>query len=212
MNDYPISLVTDVFVNPQKVREFALKQDFNTTGHWHGARSKDLHFIAPQIRDHIVFTVLTQYHKDTTNVDLEVKSHFQLIPKNQRFEGFIHQDPSSLLSILYLDDIYMPGQGTSFYRLKDAFLLHDVTQIKQESFENGSISKENQQLRKKHNAQYEKLCSIENIFNSMAVFPGMMPHKADCLQHAQSDRLTVITTINFKHDSPRDRKNKLGKC
>ena len=121
MINFPTLIVDNFYEEPDKIREFALKQDFlESPGNYPGKRTKPLHELNEELFFGFVTKIMTIYYPDV-EVDWNVQTSFwkvntldpdPLSPKNM---GWIHQDGCLAAGVVYLSPGFDSGLGTKIY-------------------------------------------------------------------------------------------------
>ena len=210
--NYP-TIVTDNFLpDPDLIRNFGLQQEFfmSSDNSWPGGRTDKLSSIAPWLDNMIMRAVLSQYYDISQDIliDVKVNSYFQLVSGTG--DGWVHNDPSILTSILYLTPDLSTEYGTSIMRLKNANYNSEYDKSRKNSFKNNSVTEEEKEARNLHNSQFEEIVKVNNRYNRMVSFEGFQYHKGDGpSNHSEipEQRLTLISFFYemYSKDSPVDR-------
>ena len=160
----PSFVVVDHFYkNPDRIREFALKQNFVENPKYHkGKRAIDPSFRFPELKTQFQ-TILG---KTITNWDTyEVNGCFQYCIAEDK--AVYHCDLQTYAGIIYLTPDAPPQAGTSFYRSKHSKkmkLEDDVDSV----FSTGNYD----------STQFELVDTVGNVYNRLILFDAKMFHAA----------------------------------
>ncbi len=203
----PSTIVDGFFHNPYEIRKHGLDSaqhisvDQNKTM-YRGKRSKCLSEIHPVLFDHINRKILSSFY-DLSHENISWKSEIKYQLTDESFgDGWVHTDyyrPSLLTGIIYLTPNAPLECGTSLYQPKDmaANQLHD--QIKKRGNEDIELRMSDHyfECRKENNDQFEKILTVNNLFNRLFVFDSHYFHCADRFFGKTRDdsRLTLVIFI-----------------
>ena len=204
---FPTTIIDNFFDNPYDVRKLALSTKFypNDDGRWPGARSTGIHNIDKELHSFVANKILSIFY-DTNHVDqytLEltfqhiIPSHEKNSPLNR---GFIHRDHVLLGGVIYLDEEYEEGIGTSIYTPKKSWysssgynhLSSDVNTLKIEKYKskgNYSCSSDEMEMWNKHRDRFNETIKVQNVFNRCILFDGTSFHGVPSF--GTKDRLTM---------------------
>ena len=197
---YPITIVDNFLDDPDKIVDFAMKQEFYpNTGSWPGSRTKQISELDLSLYDYLCVKILSLFHSEVDSWDFEMS--FQLItpyskrqhdPKNR---GWIHTDRGgpSFAGIIYLNKNPEIDTGTSIYKQKNGWSTQFFSSltVKERFYRGEEISDEEYNDGwNLLNSQYEETIAVENIYNRMLLFNCNTYHGAKTFGKNQ-DRLTL---------------------
>ena len=156
-------VVDNFYKNPDKMREFALKQNFVENPKYHkGKRAIDSSFRFPELK--IQFESILG--KQITNWDMyEVNGCFQYCIAEDK--AVYHCDLQTYAGIIYLTPDAPPQAGTSFYRSKH------TKKMKLEEDDDIVFSTGNYD-----STQFELVDTVGNLYNRLILFDAKMFHAA----------------------------------
>ena len=159
---FPTTIVDGFFDNPDKIRQFALEQEFHSdkTGKWPGLRSSQLFELSPIIFNNICQKMLALFFTAEQTYSYDIASYFQIV-SGKFNSGWVHKDPSIITAMLYLTP--ESSSGTSLYLNKN-ISYDDTTFIedKIESYKLGTDSAKAKKSRELHNQNYEEILSASD--------------------------------------------------
>ena len=217
MNNIIPSTVIDGFLNdPYEVRAYGLKvaNQFDVDNRnitYRGERSKCLSEIHPLLFDLINRKILSSfYNLQTENISWVSEIKYQLTDGSFG-DGWVHTDyyrPSLLTGILYLTPDAPLHSGTSLYRSKNIVSNQLHEDIKKQANRDIELRTSNYylQCKKENNKQFEKILTVNNLFNRLFVFDSSYYHCADHFFGNTRDdsRLTLVIFISelFVNQTP----------
>jgi hypothetical protein len=191
---FPTTIIDGFFDDPDKIREFALKQEFKSdpNGRWPGERSENLENINNILFQDIVSRMLSLFFSNGSDFNYRATSKFQLVNGNYK-SGWVHQDLYTVSSIIYLT----PGStsGTSLYSKKNIeYNLDEQAVNKIEKYIRGT---DDPVALKINNNMFEETLNIKGLYNRMILFDSSLYHAAHdffgCDKY--DSRLTLNTFI-----------------
>jgi hypothetical protein len=207
----PVTIVDGFFDDPDAVREFALSQPFpNKAGNYPGYRTDPLHVINPELHRIATLRMLSLFY----NLKVEhvkwsdASIVFHKMPPSYK-SGWIHTDgapgdPDAFLSgVVYLNPkVSNPFiSGTSIYRQIN--VLEEAQSIangkKMYDFYKDEISLDEYEKHQKiNNDCYEETGRIGNVYNRLALYDSLIPHRPNILEgFTNEDRLTMVAFIKL---------------
>ncbi len=197
---YPTVIVDDFFDNPQKVRNFSNKLEYekDPEGRWPGERTKGLHEIDYNFFNHVHLKILSVlYPNDFRKINYSASSCFQKISAKRHMNpGWIHKDVGSeITGIIYLSD--HKNCGTSLWKNKN-FFDTDNTMVEKRKFNKSeSYNKNEKDILTKHNNNFKSIMKVDSIFNRLVLFDSHHHHSAENFldKDVKDDRLTLVTFI-----------------
>lgn len=201
---FPTICVDNFFEEPEKIRNFALSQKFNTSldGQYPGMRTDYLHKINPVFFNYFtekLFSIFYNFEVETVN--WTISTQFQLIKSynDERVnQGWIHLDDLSLFAgIVYLNEIPNPLSGTSIYDLKNNEEFNSDQLMKHKFYKNEISDMELYiSTLEKNNNKFEKTIQFQNKFNRLVAFDGNTYHKIDSFSNNNDPRLTLVFFVH----------------
>jgi len=212
MQTIPVTVLDNFFDNPDKVRNWALQQEYlpDPEGRWPGLRTKCIHELHDpffQLTCRKFFSQFYEFHEEK-EIQWTVSMVFQIV--NEEYDsGWIHsdQETSQITGIVYLSPNSNLNGGTSIYREKSNLLQHTIrnNEYKEDSYLNKMSIEDAKQYKKEHNAQFEETIRVSNIYNRLIAFDSHLHHAAqDFFGEGQDSRLTLVFFVNklFVNNSP----------
>jgi hypothetical protein len=196
MTFIPTIIVDDFLDDGIRIKEYALKQDFNVSSpRWPGKRTECLSKINYTLYNSIILKTLKLF-SPTNILDYQVEMFFQKIDSDYG-QGWVHQDKEDFTMLLNLtesdEDI---NYGTSFYKLKDPIAndfseQYDLMIGKGDNLENNNLEKY-REITKEHNSKYEKVVDVRGQFNRLLCFDSNLFHAANSFKLESGERLSLI--------------------
>jgi len=195
---FPTTIVDGFFDNPDKIRQFALEQEFHRdeTGRWPGIRSSQLFKLSPIIFNNICQKMLSLFFTAEQTYSYDIASYFQIV--NGEFNsGWVHKDPSIITAMLYLTPDSF--SGTSLYLNKN-ISYDDTTFVedKIESYKLGTDSAKAKKSRELHNQNFEEMLNVKGIYNRLLIFDSNIYHAAHDF-FGDSNEDSRLTLVSFVH-------------
>jgi hypothetical protein len=208
---FPTICVDNFYTNPNKIREFALSQEFSATTQipWPGKRTRSLDmldsFIFKNFCDKLFS--LTFDFKKTNNLKYSVETYFQIMEPAQYAdinEGWVHLDYKTYAGVIYLTPDMGLDCGTSIYRSKNCLSGPINMNEKQDMYLNFDTSKSKfyQQKIKENNELFEETISFKNIYNRLVAYDGFQYHGVP--KFLGSDQKPRLTQVFFVHEISSD--------
>ncbi len=213
MKNIPALCIDDFYSNPDRVREFALKQDYYPAqeGNYPGKRTRDLDDIDKEFFEQFCAKLLSLFFDlNTTHVNYQITTSFQLIPSmdpdpdNPKNLGWVHYDDDVIFAgVIFLTPNIDLNCGTSIFKLVDPEKL-DQTPAKVEFYKNGVDLNYNQQIVSHRNAYVETI-RFNNVYNRLIAFDANCAHGVNSYYSNSEPRLTqvfFVKKIDSKTPSP----------
>lgn len=198
MQTIPVTVLDNFFDNPDKVRTWALQQEYfaDPSGRWPGLRSKELVELNEPFFHFVCKKFFAQFYNLDEEIEWVVSMRFQTVHKGYE-AGWVHSDEerSQITGIIYLTPNSNLGGGTSIYREKSNLIkaVHQSNDIKINSYLNKITIKEAEEYRKAHNDQFEETIRVANIYNRLVSFDSHLHHSAQSFFGENDDaRLTLV--------------------
>lgn len=189
---FPTTIIDNFFDDPYAVRKLALSTKFypNNDGRWPGARSDMISNIDYELFEHIASKILSTFYDLNQIKSYDLYSSFQhIVPRyertNPRSRGFIHRDQFLMGGIVYLNEEYEDGIGTSIYTPKKSWycttshkmLSDSVNNLKINCYTNKSEIADNEvKMWNKHRDRFNETITVQNVFNRCLLFDGSTFH------------------------------------
>jgi hypothetical protein len=201
MKYFPTLCVDDFFDTPHRVREFALRQKYETTSNmWAGARTDEIFNLDKQLFEMFSHKVISLF-MDTDDVDsLTLSARFQKIPRISTVhpelnQGWVHDDGENVFAgLVYLNPDPNPNSGTSMFSLKPETAPFDpeLSEIKRSLYD-GTLDDHSKAVAAiaKHNDKFVETAKFNNVFNRLVCYDASVFHKANSYDN-DDDRLTLV--------------------
>ena len=195
INTYvPTTIVDGFFDNPDKIREFALEQDFNSDdiGRWPGLRTSSLSTISPVVFNDFCQKILSLFFTAEQTYSYDVASYFQIV--SGKFNtGWVHKDPSIITAMLYLSP--KSSCGTSLYSKKN--ISFDDETYSNDKVKSYLLGSDNINSRKLNNQNFEEMVNVKGIYNRLLIFDSNIYHAAHDYfgENNEDSRLTLVSFI-----------------
>jgi len=207
---FPTTIIDNFFDDPYAVRKLALSTKFypNKDGRWPGARSDGINNIDYELFEHTASKVLSIFYDLNQIKSYNLYLSFQhIVPRyertNPRNRGFIHRDQFLLGGIVYLNEEYEDGIGTSIYTPKKSWycttshkMLSDrVNNLKINCYTNKSeIADDEVKMWNKHKDRFNETVTVQNVFNRCLLFDGTVFHGVP--NFGTKERLSMNVFLN----------------
>jgi hypothetical protein len=218
MRNFPVAIVDNFFKEPDKIRNFALHQEFKkfeNVSHA-GLVTDCLSIIEPNLYNEFLkkfFSIYYDFKFEELNWIVEAK--FQKTGDN--FEsGWIHQDSdqnanNKVAGIVYLTPNAPSQSGTSIYKTKDNILVPSINgQAKYAHYYANGNSEELKKLKELEKTQFYETINVSNIYNRLISFDADEYHAAqNYFGQYDESRLILVFFVNKldAHLTPLERAN-----
>jgi hypothetical protein len=161
-NIVPVVLLIDNFYeDPDKVRKFALAQDFNVKGNYPGGRTKSFATIDDKIKfENILGRKITYFPG-------EYNGSFQIVTGTNT--SWIHRDKTDFSVVVFLTPNPPPNGGTILYKHKQSGLERTSNQDEEKILNDDSYNEDN----------WHRMDRLGNKYNRAIMFQGRTSHKSD---------------------------------
>jgi hypothetical protein len=205
-NIIPSAIVDGFFNNPYEIRKYGLNAARHTLSNnnitYRGKRSKNLSEIHPLLFNTINQKILSSFYDlRSENISWRSEINYQLTDESYG-DGWVHTDyytPSLLTGIIYLNPDAPLDSGTSLYRPKNlvAKQLHEDVKKNANRDEGSRKTDYYNQCRIENNEQFEKILTVNNVFNRLFIFDSTYYHCADRFfgKTDEDSRLTLVIFI-----------------
>lgn len=166
-NALPSAIVVDNFLsNPDTVRQFALKQEYENGSDWYKGRRTFDRFLSTELK--YKFESLLGY-KINSWEDQPMNGRFQYCTPEDPL--VYHQDSQEYAAVLYLTPDAPFQTGTSFFCSKSSGLIKPMTDEGiNSSFSGGFFD----------STKFDLVDQIGNVYNRLVIFDSKQIHAASC--------------------------------
>ena len=213
MNNIPALCIDDFYSDPDKIREFALKQNYFTPleGNYPGKRTKHLDELDRNIFNQFCNKLLSVFFDlSTSSVNYEIDTSFQLIPSvdpnpmSPKNMGWVHYDENVVFAgVIFLTPEIDLNCGTSIFKLVDSTKL-DLSNAKKDFYKNGIDSNYDNCIQQ-HNSAYVETIRFNNVYNRLIAFDSSSAHGVNSYYSNTDPRLTqvfFVTKVDTKTPPP----------
>jgi hypothetical protein len=203
MINFPSLCVDNFYSNPDKVREFALQQEFKPDPHgrWPGKRTEELWKLDNSFFNDFALKFFSLFFDvEKTGFKYVLSVRFQLIEPYASNEdslkntGWIHYDDkeNKLGGVIYLTPAAALTSGTSlFQQTKISPLVGEQEQTKNKFYkDNNDVDYDN--LLDAHNNAFTETVRFNNVYNRLICFDTQVAHKANSFCAGSEPRLTQV--------------------
>jgi len=200
MNNFPTLCVDNFYNDPDKIREYALKQEYlESPGNYPGKRTKELHNLNPRLFNGFIEKLFSIYYP-ISDLKWKVSTAFWKVstldfdPKSPKNMGFIHEDKCLMAGVIYLSPGFDVNLGTTIYRQKknrpsiDYKVLHSF-------YSNGEDYGFDESI-KSNNDCFDETIKIGYIYNRMISFDGNVAHSPSHFYMGDEVRLTQVFFVH----------------
>ena len=213
MNNIPALCIDDFYSDPDKIREFALAQDYFTPagGDYPGKRTRRLDDLDRNLFNQFcnkLLSVFFDLSKDSVNY--EIDTSFQLIPSidpdpmSPKNMGWVHYDENVIFAgVIFLNPKIDLNCGTSIFKLVDSTKL-DLSNAKRDFYKSG-IDADYDNCIQKHKSAYVETVRFNNVYNRLIAFDSSSAHGVNSYYSNTEPRLTqvfFVTKIDTKTPPP----------
>ena len=197
MSHFSTTIIDNFLPNADEMRKFGLSLEYtNETSHYLGARSKSISEINIELYHGITTRYLLNHHtaEEMELMRYQAGAYFQKITGNMDL-GWIHSDwPCYHTTIIYLTPDAPLGSGTCLYRPTEVIRGPSHTDKRKQFFDGELSLEEIEKYRLDANRPFEKVATINNVYNRCLGFDGGTWHSADNLNTTDygGERLTLI--------------------
>jgi hypothetical protein len=200
MNNIPALCIDDFYRDPDKIREFALAQEYTPPpeGTYPGKRTKRLHELDRNMFDQFSNKLLSVFFDlSASNVNYEIDTSFQLIPSvdpdptSPKNMGWVHYDENVVFAgVIFLTPKIDLNCGTSIFKLVDQTKL-DRSSAKQDFYKNGIDSDYDNRIQQ-HKSAYVETIRFNNVYNRLIAFDTSSAHGVNSYYSDTEPRLTQV--------------------
>ena len=205
---YPITIIDDFLDNPEAVREWgiSISKEYHPLRIYPGKRSQNLVQVYPEFAHSIYKRVLSVFYENIPSQH-EGGIYFDIIEKNTYEEGWVHQDPTDISFVIYLNKEYKNNCGTSIYKPNPLTIAppsntSQIMDIKSQDFLNKKTTEEGRKARNIFNSHYKNVLNVNPLFNRCLIFPGSHPHSVNNIDTGTDEDRFIIMGYISKLISP----------
>ena len=164
---YNLIVIDNFYSNPEEIREFALKQEFNVRGNYPGLRT--VPFLADNLKEYIN-SYIREHHGEIIwpSGEYHCCGSYQYTTAYDR--TWIHSDGGDAWAGVWYGTPNAPiSSGTGFFRHKETGLM------KHPRNENGGTNEELLEYLYQDDHDYtkwDKIMEVGNIFNRLVIYNG----------------------------------------
>jgi len=218
MRNFPVIVVDNFFNDPNKVRNFALHQEFkrDETSNYPGLRTDCLSVIEPNLYNEFLKKFFSIYYDFRfEQINWIVEARFQLTD-NHFDSGWVHYDndgysSSKIAGVIYLTPNAPLNSGTSIYKEKNNVLIPSINaQAKHHHYHSNGNSEELKKLKEQEKEQFDETINVSNVYNRLISYASGEYHAPQNSFGQDNDaRLTLVFFVTKfdAHLTPLDRAN-----
>jgi hypothetical protein len=199
---YPIQIVDNFYEDPDKIRKYALAQNFiKRDGDYPGIRTERLSDLNKQFFEFFANKVASLYFSDKDiKLEYDIFTNFQIIDGKYNM-GWIHQDDIGyfdVAGVVYLSPGAPINTGTTIYKQTSDILKQISIPMDPYTIENLNIV-EYEKEQKIYNSQFEKTLDVGNVYNRLTVYPVKAWHTQSGFfgNTKENSRLTQVFFAKF---------------
>jgi hypothetical protein len=218
MRNFPVVIVDKFFKDPDKVRNFALHQEFkrDETSNYPGLRTDRLSLIDHNLHNEFLKKFFSIYYDfKFEEVNWIVSAQFQKTENNFN-TGWVHSDNDGnanckIAGIVYLTPNAPLNSGTSIYKVKNNILIPSLNSEAKHAhyFSNGN-SEELKNIKELEREQFEETINVSNVYNRLISFEANEYHAAQNYFGQDNESRLILVFFVTKIDAqltPLDRAN-----
>lgn len=218
MRNFPVVVIDNFFKEPDKIRNFALHQEFkrDETSNFPGGRTDCLSVIEPNLHNEFLKKFFSIYYDFTyEKINWFVEAKFQQT-SNKIESGWVHVDSEidfscKVAGIVYLNPNAPLNSGTSIYKPKNNVLIPVLNPYAKAShyFSNGN-SDELKNIKEQEKNQFDETINVSNIYNRLIAFDAQEYHAAqEYFGQDNESRLILVFFVTklHAHLTPLERAN-----
>jgi len=204
MNLYPVAIVENFYEDPDAVRAYALKQQYqfltdkkNAPYVYPGSRTLDIVDLDKTLQEKILKKFISIFHNSEYDVmRWAVSTNFQSVTEEYG-KGVIHTDQNTILAaVLYLTPDAPLDSGTSLFKPNNTF---DETKYQKalndgdKRFRAGDIVMDTS-----YHSMFDEIVRVNNVYNTLIVYEGRHYHAANQFfgKTLEDSRLSQVFFIN----------------
>lgn len=182
--DLNLIVIDDWLPDPDKIRSFALKQNFTTTGTFPGVRSR---WINTSYKEFIDTELTSIFGKKP--IHKKASTQFQLVTGMEGpTSNWIHHDLNTWAGVLYLSPDAPLEYGTSLFRHKETKIMYGRDTTTEDHL---------------NPDEWEETSKIGNIYNRLILYNGEIYHRSTTTGYGdklENSRLTQVFFFDLEED------------
>lgn len=204
MNLYPVAIVENFYEDPDAVRAYALKQQYqfltdrkNAEYVYPGSRTLDIVDLDKALQEKILKKFVSIFHNSEYDVmRWAVSTNFQSVTEEYG-QGVIHTDHNTILAaVLYLTPDAPLDSGTSLFKPNSTFNEAKYRQALSDGdkrFRAGEIVMDTS-----YHSMFDEIVRVNNVYNTLIVYEGRHYHAANRFfgKTLEDSRLSQVFFIN----------------
>ena len=199
MINFPTVIVDNFYKEPDKVREFALKQQFlDSPGNYPGKRTKFIHELNRDLFVGFCSKLFSIYYPqpdikwlvNTAFWKVSTLDNNPLSPKNM---GWIHEDGCLAAGVVYLTPGFNNKLGTTIY--KQVKQKEPIDSKSMHKFYSSNIDDNFDENITKNNSVFEETTKVGNEYNRLICFDGKISHSPSHYYMGNETRLVQVFFI-----------------
>lgn len=204
MNLYPVAIVENFYEDPDAVRTFALKQQYqflvdtkNAEYVYPGSRTLDIFDLDKKLQETILKKFVSVFHNAEHEVmRWAISTSFQSVSEEYE-QGVIHTDKNTILAaVLYLTPDAPLNSGTSLFKPNNSFNEAKYQQALADNdkrFRAGDIVMDTS-----YHSMFDEIVRVNNVYNTLIVYEGRHYHAANQFfgKTLEDSRLSQVFFIN----------------
>jgi hypothetical protein len=212
MNLYPVTIVEDFYENPDKIRTFALAQQYhhcheipNSKYVFPGSRTKDLFDLDKSLHEKICSKLVSIFHNtEHDSMRWAISTNFQSVTEEFK-DGVIHTDHNTIFAaVLYLSPNAPLNSGTSLFKPNNLF---DKVKYEQALADNDTRFKAGEiAMDTSYHSMFDEVVRVNNRYNTLILYEGQHYHAAnqffgDTLENSRLSQVFFINKIDAQKQS-----------
>lgn len=198
---YPTLVIDNFFDNPERVRQFMNRCEFNLDEDMYpGVRTDSLEFIDSELHEYIKIKILSVFNEDWSKLNTAYSMNIQfekITPYKDKHDirnnGMIHADcPCEFGGVIYLDVDPDPDAGTATYTKTGEYAKMPDGMIEEwrkiYTKQDADIEKF-QKLYKQFMGYFEETVTVKPRYNRLVMFDGTTFHR--CINFGSKPRHTL---------------------
>lgn len=194
----PTTVVDGFYDDPQKVREFALRQSFFTSKEYAGRRTEPLHILDPEFFDHFCFRLMAlEFDLIYAQAQWEIFTAFHIVDPTENTPSWVHKDDRQCVAagVIHLSDDVGFDEGTSLYvpnRPISPAMVNHWADVKESFHGDGIDNNYVSELKAQHEC-FDETVRVGAAFNRLAMYESDVYHAAR--PSKTTERLTQVFFI-----------------
>jgi hypothetical protein len=210
MRNFPVVIVDNFFKEPDKVRNFALHQEFKKDkkiSNYPGLRTDCLSVIEPNLHNEFLRKFFSIYY-DFKFEEINWVAHAVFQKTDNSFDnGWIHYDNdgnanNKVAGIVYLTPNAPLNSGTSIYKTKNNVLIPSINaEAKNTHYYANGNSEELKKLKDLEKTQFDETINVSNIYNRLISFDADEYHAAQNYFGQDNESRLILVFFVKKFDA-----------